>query len=231
MSEDCTPESGASPAAGGMELGAAMDALRERGASRVDPVRFRFIESLARRAAAHEGEVRRVLDHRLAGLLSTVGDDLDKARSAPADTGRAIEEAAPHRGALAELVAHVARQAQAPGQRDSAKAKTATPGRGSPPALEALPYFRRTWSRLSADQRLTQSLSALPENAGPLNSHHLVHRSLASMRDLSPDYFDRFISYVDALLWLDLANAHGAKAADHVPRADGARNGVRRRQG
>ena len=47
----------------------------------------------------------------------------------------------------------------------------------------------------------------MPKNAAPLNSHHLVHRSLTLMRDLSPEYLDRFMSYVDALLWLDQANA------------------------
>jgi hypothetical protein len=75
------------------------------------------------------------------------------------------------------------------------------------PAAASLPYFRRTWSKLNADQRLAQSRSSLPQNAGPLNSQHVVHRSLALMRELSPAYFERFIAYADALLWIEQTQA------------------------
>ena len=50
-------------------------------------------------------------------------------------------------------------------------------------------------------------------NAGPLNSHHLVHRALLLMRELSPEYLNRFMSYVDSLLWIDQANGSMAAAA------------------
>jgi Protein of unknown function (DUF2894) len=93
--------------------------------------------------------------------------------------------------------------------------------------LKTLSYFRSTWSKLSADRRLTQSLAKVPENAGPLNSQHLVHRSLTLMRDLSPEYLNRFMSYVDALSWLDQANAMGADVA----RAETQRKTARRRSG
>ena len=46
-----------------------LDAWRAQGADRVDPVRFALIESLARRAGAHEGLARRLLDERLSGLV------------------------------------------------------------------------------------------------------------------------------------------------------------------
>ena len=70
-------------------------------------------------------------------------------------------------------------------------------------------------------------LAKVPENAGPLNSQHLVHRSLTLMRDLSPEYLNRFMSYVDALSWLDQANAMGADVA----RAETKRKTARRRSG
>ena len=223
-------ESASAGAAGeAMAFGAAIDALRERGAQRVDPVRFRFIESLARRAATHEGAARHVLDNRLTQLLSAYGDDLDKAPSLKGDAEPLAEQAPPSRGALAELVDHLARQARDPELRVSAKA--VSPGVGARAELEALPYFRRTWSRLSTEQRLAQSLSALPQNAGPLNSHQLVHRALTSMRDLSPEYIERFIPYVDALLWLDLAKESGGREASPVSRADGDRKVGRTRSG
>ena len=69
--------------------------------------------------------------------------------------------------------------------------------------LHTTQYFRETWSKLNVGKRVTQELHHLPQNAGPLNSHRLVLRSLATMRDISPDYLSRFTSYVDTLLCLD----------------------------
>ena len=105
------------------------------------------------------------------------------------------EEASPPRGALAALVAQLNRTAPPP----DAMADT-------------LGYLRTTWARLSADRRLTQSLAKVPENAGPLNSQHLVHRSLTLMRELSPEYLHHFMAHVDALLWLDQAQDGGPVA-------------------
>jgi len=177
----------------------ALEVWREGGAPQADPVRLRFLEALARRAANHDGAVRQVLDERLARLLSAHGQRPDRA-DLPDDPARQPAASAPApRSALAELVAELG-QRSAPRASSVPNAKSAAIGAAV--ELETLPFFRRTWSRLSADQRLAQSQAALPENAGPLNSHHLVHRSLTLMRELSPGYFDRFVAHVDALLSL-----------------------------
>jgi len=181
----------------------AIEALRERGAQRADPVRFAVIESMARRAAQHEGEVRRVLDERLAELLAAFGDGIGSAKLPSMDDR---EDGAAPRGALGVLVDRIGRKTEVV---STTKAKAAPQAADTPAALEVLPYLRRTWSKLSAEQRLAQSQSALPENAGPLNSHHLVHRSLTLMRDLSPEYFERFVSHVDTLLWIDITKGGG----------------------
>jgi hypothetical protein len=39
-----------------------------------------------------------------------------------------------------------------------------------------------------------------------MNSQHLVLRSLQRMRDIAPDYLQGFMSYVDALIWLEQAD-------------------------
>lgn len=98
--------------------------------------------------------------------------------------------------------------------------------RAAPPPdamADTLGYLRTTWSRLSADRRLTQSLAKVPENAGPLNSQHLVHRSLTLMRELSPEYLHHFMAHVDALLWLDQANGAGNAPTSPKPAAKTAR--------
>lgn len=133
----------------------------------------------------------------------------------------ALEDPAPV-GLLADLVHHVDGQFSQPAagrQVDPSR----TPGvvTGGPPVdLKAVQAFRSTWARLSVDQQLTRSLARIPEQAGPLNSQRLVLRSLQLMRDVSPAYLGRFMSYVDALLWLDEAGAPAAPAPSATPRGD-----------
>ena len=205
-----------------------LDAWRARGEHRRDPVRFRFIEALARRAAAHEGDARRILDDRLAALLAAYREKLEKAPCADSalavPDGSAKQAARLPRGPLAELVEHMARQAPLRGDDP--------PASDAAPELKTLRYFRSTWSRLSADRRLTQSLAKVPGNAGPLNSHHLVHRSLMLMHELSPEYLNRFMSYVDTLLWVDQLNGSNAPAAAaNAPRTEGQKKTSRGKSG
>ena len=69
--------------------------------------------------------------------------------------------------------------------------------------LKSLRLFRDSWVKLNADKVVTQAIKEAPENAGPLNSHRLVIRSLSAIRELSPAYLNRFVSYLDTLLWLE----------------------------
>ncbi len=209
-------------------VGHALDALRSRGADRFDPVRFRFIEAFARRAAGHAGPARRVLDEKLAGLVAAYESDAASAEAPVADTGCRIDAEPPRRGPLADLVDHVARRspASSEGRATSTPTSTSTssalPVRAAPAELEALQFFRQTWAKLSVEQRLAQSLSALaalPGNAGPLNSHRLVHRSLTLMRELSPAYLESFVAYTDALLWIEETQDAGTKPPATTPRA------------
>ncbi len=180
-----------------------------------DAVRARFAQALARRADAHAGAARRVLDERLAALMATPA-------AAPGEP-QAAANAPSQRGALADLVAHAARQKATPVLGSASRPREATPDKAVAPDTRTLQFFQRTWSRLSADQRLAQSRATLPENAGPLNSHHLVHRSLTLMRELSPDYLERFVGYIDALQWLEQANEAVAQEAAGAKKSMAAR--------
>ncbi|WP_281081683.1 DUF2894 domain-containing protein [Variovorax paradoxus] len=206
-------------------------AWRARGAERFDPVRLHFIETLAKRTAVQGGEARRLLDERLRQLLGAYGEDFEKAMP---EAVAAAAQPLP-RGALAELVEHIARQSPLP-EEAPAPSSGAVPIRASaansaaaPAELKTMRYFRGTWSRLSADRRLTQSLAKMPENAGPLNSHHLVHRALILMRDLSPEYLNRFMTYVDTLLWVEQLQASQASAP--AARAEGGKKSGRGKSG
>ncbi|CAD5374057.1 conserved hypothetical protein [Rubrivivax sp. A210] len=169
-------------------------ARRADGAARRDPVRFHFIEALARRAAAHEGEARRVIDAKLRQALQALGE------------ARAPEPpAAGHRcppSPLAELLRDHAGAAAQPAPGPAAFSAPA-----APVELKTLRLFRSSWARLAVDQRLHQARAKAPENAGPLHSQAVALRGLDAMREISPQYLGRFVAHLDALAWLERVGA------------------------
>lgn len=65
--------------------------------------------------------------------------------------------------------------------------------------------FRESLAKRAYDKLATRAISEGPEAPGPLNPQALVIRTIAALRELSPDYLNRFISYADTLLWLEQA--------------------------
>ena len=114
---------------------------------------------------------------------------------------------------LGALNAHIAQASRL--ARAELSANAALHG-GPWPELRSAARFRETWSRFSAEEEVTQAVERAPDNAGPLNSHMLVLRTLGLMQELSPDYLRRFISHAETLLWLyqagTLAKSTAAKA-------------------
>ena len=219
---------------------AAIDSLRAQGAAASDPVRWRFIEALAARAAAADGGARRLIDERIAVLLADYRERFARAQvEARASLERAVArfsdfpdsvaelesacaeadfarlrqlvarlESRQRSSALADLLAHIERNADADGTPSAAE-------ESDPPAvtrvmkrseLKSIAYFRDTWVKLRVDRQLAQAFAQAPENAGPLNSHRLMLQALQSMREASPDYLARFMAWAEALLWLEQAD-------------------------
>jgi hypothetical protein len=157
---------------------ATLAAWRANGDDRVNRTRFRLLEAMLRRASDHEGEARRVIDARLASLFDAYAHDVAQAR--------AKSTQATMQSPLAALL-------------DDLKQRTAT--HAAPDEL--LDYLRAVYSKVSAEKRVRESLARVPKNAGPLNSSHLVHRSLSLMREVSPDYLEQFLGYLDTLAWME----------------------------
>ena len=189
-----------------------LDGWSDSGADRADPVRFRFIETMAQRASGYSGEAGRLLDARVARLVAEYGEML--AGNAGASDEVAQPGAQSQRlDALAELTAlreRLGQHTQPAAAATHAHAHTHThtpnaliPQRAAPVEPELADYFRDTWARVSVDRQMRQSQAGVHENAGPLNTNHLVHRSLSLMREVSPGYLEQFLSYVDALSWLE----------------------------
>jgi hypothetical protein len=158
----------------------------------VDSMRRRRIEALARRASAHQGEARRLLEHKQQQLLQACRRH---AQAAPA-----VAPTPPPRSELAELLVHIA------GHR-SAGAE-----------LKTVHEHRSTWARLRVDQRLHQAKARLPDNAGPLNTQRLLLQALTLMRDASPQYLQHFMAHAETLLWLEASSpARARRSADKRP--------------
>lgn len=201
--------------------------LRLQGAHRFEPVRFHFLEVLAQRTLSAQGGLRRVLDAKLAAALAQWCARRDAAQgAAPPNAARQKPPEPTPLNALAHYLAQPAGQAM-----QNATDSTLEGPAAARRELKSVQNFRSTWSRLSADRQVSQALKQPPRNAGPINSHMLVLRSLAMMRDISPDYLNHFMSYVDTLLCLeqndkaqppmakaDAAGASGKKAKVRRPR-------------
>jgi len=69
--------------------------------------------------------------------------------------------------------------------------------------MKSVQQFRQSWQRMKVQDQVEHALQQGPANAGPLNSHRLVLRTLGLMQDLSPAYLHHFMSHLDTLLQLD----------------------------
>ncbi len=212
---------------------ARIEAWRDSGADRVDPVRFRLLDALARRLSTHGGEARRRLEDRLAELVQAYEDGLGRVgKSGHADQDPAQNHPARTRRTTGPLAALV-RELRGDTQGQGVDPTTAAIAPRHPPELDPtlVDYVRQTWTRLSADRAWRQSLERVPENAGPLNSNHLIHRALSAMRELSPGYLQQLLSYVDTLSRLERMNAHSPADNKGTPPASGPARAVRGKTG
>ncbi len=193
-----------------LDCAAALAWLRQSGAERFDPVQLHYLEALSLRARAQPGSVQRILDGKLAQALADFAARMAQTHSGA--SAQTVPQAAP-RETLGELVRSLAQHAAQEGDASPADAV------GARTELKSVRHFRNTWSKLSAHKQLSKALDLAPKNAGPINSHMLVLRSLALMRDIAPDYLNRFISYADTLLCLE--HSDKAKTAPAKPGAEG----------
>ena len=130
---------------------------------------------------------------------------------------------------LSSLVAQMGEHAR---QRNDALAALGLPV-GEYPALPAVEDFRRLWATQRQQAQLQASMQPPPADAGPLNSASLAHRALAAMHDSSPGYLQHFMTWLDALAWLDRMQASGGRPGEKDPgsTAPGRRRGKRKAGG
>jgi hypothetical protein len=194
------------------DFGAQLAGLRLAGAAQHDPVTFHYLQVLLERAARQQGEVRRLLDVRLGQALQTFQRRFELAQCEASQVKLGQESSA-----LGELTRYIAQHTTA--QVDASREGVLRRAEGARPELKSVRHFRNTWSKLSADRQVAKALGQGPQNAGPINSHRLVLASLALMREISPDYLNRFMCYADALLCLDQSGQLKPTSAKKMPRS------------
>lgn len=190
---------------------AMLEALRAEGADRRDPVRFRYLEVLAARLPGQPPAVQQLLQRRLQQALADYSRPAAQVEAVPPAPQAQPPGPSPLAQLNRDLQARVAAQDAMPTGGPLDAAGVGGVG-GVPPDLQSVRRFGEVWAKMAAEQQVAQAFTRGPENAGPLNAHRLVLRSLALMRTLSPDYLRHFVAQIDSLLWLEQASARPARA-------------------
>lgn len=192
-----------------------LESLQAQGAPAHDPVRWHYLQTLARRIPTQPPAVQQVLAGRLQAAVAAYAG-----HARPAVVAAEIACSKPEKLAAPALESPLALLNQAFSPPALAGAELVpNGGPASLPALKSVQQFGEVWAKVSAEQQVSQALHRAPENAGPLNSHKLMLRSLSLMRTLSPDYLRHFLAQMDALQWLERASAKSAKPSTKLPGA------------
>lgn len=168
----------------------------------LDPVGWHYTEQLSQRASESTGLTRELLLAKREKALSEMKARWDAkldAKKLSSEPAAAPEAALP--SPLALLL-----QEMTPASDETRPHKSSMPNawRAESPRIQ---QFRKQLGQISVQKQVTQAMAQAPQNAGPINSHMLVLRSLGLMREASPDYLGRFMIYLDTLLCLDAPKA------------------------
>ena len=173
-------------------------------AAQLDPVGWHYILVLAERTRTQTGPAQALLQAKLNTAVAQLQLRLAKPQT-PSTLPSSLAPS-PLSALLQDMAAPSAQRPWSPSGH----------GRLDNPRVE---QFRKQLGKISVQKQVTQAIAQAPQNAGPINSHMLVLRSLGLMRDLSPDYLNRFMSYVDTLLILE--DSGQSKPATKKPQAKG----------
>lgn len=231
-------------------LSTALAQLQADGARGFDPVRFRYLAAMNRRALALPEPAATLVTNKARAALQRFRSDFDRAREqaegdlellvaarpasreslqgllqcgdfrglrcaaarlrraestlSPAALTRLLAAEPAARPAPATLASAMTEQEQAFLGQGSSDGSPAPGIRAEPDSLAPL---RETLTALATARTLERERRHKPAESGPLNPQMLALRSLESMRELSPAYLARFVSYLDTLFWLEKAAA------------------------
>ena len=197
----CPPDAPPTPA-DALTLLQAEGAAWAAEATQRDPVGWHYILVLAERTRSQTGPAQALLQAKLSAAVAQLRARL--AAPQKPNTRPSSSPASPLSALLHDMAAPSAERPLSPSGH----------GRMDNPRVA---QFRQQLGKISVQKQVTQAIAQAQQNAGPINSHMLVLRSLGLMRDLSPDYLNRFMGYVDTLLFLDAPQPVKASPTKAVP--------------
>lgn len=186
-----------------------LDSLRQRGAERFDPVRFRYLESFERRLRANglqQGAHWQKLEQAVADYQARL-EVAEQPKQAPAASEQSLVSSL-----LDRLNQTTETPAEAPrstleqrvfGETSELEQTRTASSSNSPQPLKAMIRARADQGTHALQERIRHAIESTPKDAGPMNAHRLVSRALAEMQKLSPEYLSRFANYTDTLIALE----------------------------
>lgn len=185
-----------------------MQSLRDAGAAGVDAVGWHYIEVLAKRTQSQSGPAQALLRDKLLQALQAFEVRLTE--------HQAVATSDPAPAAVPSPMAALL-QDMAPPLQD-APVRAAIDPFGAHRESPRVRQFRKQLRQISVQKRVSKAIARAPQNAGPINSHMLVLRALGLMRDISPDYLNRFMTHVDTLLCLQESEQRRMATRGAAPR-------------
>ena len=193
-----------------------LEDLHNAGAEQVDPVRFCYLEALARRLRA-----KGLQDTRHWLKLDRAVADFQANCESPARCSQTIATSPP--SPLSALLDRLNQTADTPATElrsaleqlvfgaPEEGSESAQPGAtaGTPRPLKAMSRVKTDRSVRALQDRIRHAIEHAPKDAGPINAHRLVSRAIAEMQKLSPEYLDRFVNYTDTLMALEKLGRKG----------------------
>jgi len=217
-----------------------LELIREKHLHTYNPVQFRFIESMADKALQYHTPVAEIITKKVRQALVNYLNDFSSQKKTKesvnhsntinselaqltkdmfqnnnyetAESQQTFEdEFRLQEKEIMHSVAKVTKNMAIKGHNEPNQLKVENQSFTPHNDLSIMHQFRQSKVKHHSEQQLTRTINEGPEDAGPLNSQALIIRSLKTMEKLSPSYINRFISYMDTLLWLEQAGKEGTK--------------------
>ncbi|WP_019530436.1 DUF2894 domain-containing protein [Dasania marina] len=71
------------------------------------------------------------------------------------------------------------------------------------PQQTIVEQYRDAITQLNTEKFISQVINEVPKDAGPLNAHRLVIKTLTAMQTISPDYLRRMVNQIDTMFYLN----------------------------
>ena len=204
--------------------------LSNTDTARFDPVRFRYLLTLVKKAESQRSSVAMALQSKAVKILEKYLDDYSESRETTVSAEPGGKGFLCCSSALAELNQEISTgrqsgpsarhslldeqwqqqeqhylQSIAENKQANAASCTFVMAESNRSNSSAMHQLRKSLHQGHTLKRIQQTILEGPEAPGPLNPEGLIINSLSKMQGISAGYTLRLVDYLDSLLWLNQA--------------------------